>query len=248
MRNVAASRAKVPPPPHLVEGLLLFILSGVHACARSQHPASVATSRLAFLANQNKRTEILALAKSVSDPADTSWRQAVVMRHLAKIIVAALRPASAILQQQIGHIPNVPSAESRTACGMRPAFRRGWEGEGKPKSMPWRGPAGRASDRHTGGVYFGLGNERAMPLAFQPASNSAGQALMEKRSGSPTTAPSHGATQPGDVAASRASDKAVARSAAPPSKRARARRSSGKKRGESASGSAQKTAAPLRSA
>ena len=31
---------------------------------------------------------------------------------------------------------------------MRPAFRRGWEGEGKPKSMPWRGPAGHA--RHTG--------------------------------------------------------------------------------------------------
>ena len=31
---------------------------------------------------------------------------------------------------------------------MRPAFRRGWEGEGKPESMPWRGPAGTA--RHTG--------------------------------------------------------------------------------------------------
>lgn len=31
---------------------------------------------------------------------------------------------------------------------MRPAFRRGWEGEGKPESMPWRGPGGTA--RHTG--------------------------------------------------------------------------------------------------
>ncbi len=118
---------------------------------------------------------------------------------------------------------------------MRPAFRRGWEGEGKPKSMLWRGPAGAQRPPH-GGVYFGLGNERAKPLALQPTGNSAGQALTEKRSGSPTTAPSHGATQTDGVPASRASDKAVARSAAPPSKRARARRSSGKKRGESASG------------
>ena len=31
---------------------------------------------------------------------------------------------------------------------MRPAFRRGWEGEGKPESMHWRGPAGEV--RHTG--------------------------------------------------------------------------------------------------
>ena len=31
---------------------------------------------------------------------------------------------------------------------MRPAFRRGWEGEGESESMPWRGPAGKA--RHTG--------------------------------------------------------------------------------------------------
>ena len=32
------------------------------------------------------------------------------------------------------------------ACGS--AFRRGWEGEGKPESIPWSGPAGKA--RHTG--------------------------------------------------------------------------------------------------
>jgi hypothetical protein len=31
---------------------------------------------------------------------------------------------------------------------MRPAFRRGWVGEGKAESLPWRGPAGKA--RHTG--------------------------------------------------------------------------------------------------
>jgi hypothetical protein len=48
---------------------------------------------------------------------------------------------------------------------MRPAFRRGSEGEGKPKSMPWRGPADVQRPPH-GGVYFGLGNERAKPLAF----------------------------------------------------------------------------------
>ena len=169
------------------------------------------------------------------------------MRHLTQIIVATLRPASAIPQKQIGHLPTLPSAESRTACGMRPAFRRGWEGEGKPKSMPWRGPAGAQRPSH-GGVYFGLGNERARPLVFllKPR-NSAGQALSDTRSGSSTTAPSHGATQTGDVPASRARDKAVARTAAPPSKRARARRSSGKERGESASGSAQRRRA-LRSA
>jgi hypothetical protein len=39
-------------------------------------------------------------------------------------------------------------AKPHPTRGMRPAFRRGWEGEGKPESMPWRGPAGTA--RHTG--------------------------------------------------------------------------------------------------
>jgi hypothetical protein len=84
---------------------------------------------------------------------------------------------------------------------MRPAFRRGWEGEGKPKSMPWRGPASAQLPPH-GGVYSGFGNERAKLLAFPlKQRNSAGQALTETRSGSQGTVPSHGATQTGDVPA-----------------------------------------------
>jgi hypothetical protein len=61
-----------------------------------------------------------------------------------------------------------------------------------------------------GGVYFGLGNERARPLAFLANRNCAGQALTEPRKRITITVPSHGATPPGDVTASRARDKAVA--------------------------------------
>ena len=61
-----------------------------------------------------------------------------------------------------------------------------------------------------GGVYFGLGNERAKPLAFLPNRNSAVRRSKRRASGSPTTVPSHGATPTGDVSASRAHDKAVA--------------------------------------
>jgi hypothetical protein len=61
-----------------------------------------------------------------------------------------------------------------------------------------------------GVVYFGLGNERAKPLAFLPNRNSAVRRSKRRASGSPTSAPSHGATPTGDVSASRAHDKAVA--------------------------------------
>jgi hypothetical protein len=180
-----------------------------------------------LFAYPQKRPEIFALAKPVGNPAHTGQRQAIVMRHLTQIIVAALGPASAILQKQIGHFPTLPSAESRTACGMRPAFRRGWEGEGKPKSMPWRGPA-VAQATATRRCRFRFWEREGKALGV-PA-----QTKKQRRSGAhreaqriTTTVPSHGATQAGDVSASRVRDKAVARSAAPPSKGARARRSSG---------------------
>lgn len=130
---------------------------------------------------------------------------------------------------------------------MRPAFRRGWEGEEKPKSMPWRGPAGAQRPPH-GGVYFGLGNERAKPLVFRSSQGTAPIRRFRRREADhqkrhPRTARrrrmmcryAECATRPLRV------------SAAPPSKRARARRSSGKERGESAWGSALKRRA-LRSA
>jgi hypothetical protein len=112
--------------------------------------------------------------------------------------------------------------------------------------MPWRGPAGAQRPPH-GGNYFSLGNERAKPLVFLLNQTIALVRRAPRRAADQREAPSHGATQMGYVAASRARDKAVERSAAPPSKRARARRSSGKSRGESASGLAQKRRA-LRSA
>ena len=122
-----------------------------------------------LLANQDKRSEILALAKPVGNRADTGQRQAVVVRHLTQIIVAALRPASAIEQKQIGHFLTLPSAESRTACGMRPAFRRGWEGEGKPKSMPWRGPAGAQATATRGRLFrFGEREGKALGVPAEP--------------------------------------------------------------------------------
>jgi hypothetical protein len=95
----------------------------------------------------DKQAEILVFAKPVGQPPDAIERQAILVRQLAKIVIPALRSASPIHQQQVAHIP-IPSAASRVPAAMRPDFRRGWVGEGKAESSPWRGPAGKA--RHTG--------------------------------------------------------------------------------------------------
>lgn len=101
------------------------------------------------------------------DAANAVEQQPVLVRHAAQIVLAAFRAGCATLRKHVGRFSTLPSTESRTACGIRPAFRQGWKGEGKPMSMPWRGPAGAQQPPH-GGVYFGLGNERAKPLAFLP--------------------------------------------------------------------------------
>ena len=99
--------------------------------------------------------------------------------------------------------------------GMRPAFRRGWEGEGKPESMPWRGPAGIA--RHTGVSIPVWGTRGQSPWRSIP----------DRPAIQPTTAPLQ------------------RREAAGRPARAQVRqRVSGNKRGKSASGSAQETPHP----
>lgn len=129
---------------------------------------------------------------------------------------------------------------------MRPAFRRGWEGEGKPESMPWRGPAGHA--RHTG-VSIPVWEREGEALGVHA------QTSEQRRSGAHRDV--QRITNHGALATARrrrvmcrqaeCTTRPPARSAAPPSKRARVRRSSGKKRGECTCGSAQRRRA-LRSA
>ena len=56
---------------------------------------------------------------------------------------------------------------------MRPAFRRGWVGEGKAESSPWRGPAGKA--RHTGAAISALGTKGQSPSRSRQSGNGGGQ-------------------------------------------------------------------------
>lgn len=112
--------------------------------------------------------------------------------------------------------------------------------------MPWRGPAGAPATATRGRLFrFGKREGKALGVPAQRKQRRSG--AQEQRSGSPTTAPSHGATPTGDVTASRAPTRLLRKAQRRLSKRARVRRSPGKERGESASGSAQKRRA-LRSA
>ena len=75
-------------------------------------------------------------------------------------------------------------------------------GGGKAESTPWSGPAGAQRPPH-GGNYSASGNERAKPLAFPLNKETEAISLPQPQRGI-QTAPSHGATQTGGVAASEA--------------------------------------------
>src|SRR3546814_14217608 len=89
------------------------------------------------------------------------------MRQHAQPVLPALGPAGAVIQDQVSHGPDSirQSRIRHAACGS--AFRRGWEGEGKPQSMPWRGPAGEA--RHPG-VMIGVWEREGKALEIGRAS------------------------------------------------------------------------------
>ncbi len=75
---------------------------------------------------------------------------------------------------------------------MRPAFRRGWEGEGKPESMHWSGPAGEA--RHTGAsipVWEREGEALGVHAQINKQRRSGANGDAQRK----TLAPLHGATQ-----------------------------------------------------
>jgi hypothetical protein len=73
--------------------------------------------------------------------------------------------------------------------------------------MPWRGPTGEG--RHTG-VSIPVWEREGEALGVPSNKRLRRQALPGPRQRLTKTAPSHGATQSGDVSASRVRDKAVA--------------------------------------
>ncbi len=111
----------------------------------------------------------------------------------------------------------------KAAC-LRPCgLPSGEDGLGREKRnrRPWRGPADAQRPPH-GGDYSALGNERARPLAFPRGQERKRSASLSCHAAQ-KTAPLHGATPTDALRAD-----------------LRAQRASGKERGESASGLAQK--------
>ncbi len=126
---------------------------------------------------------------------------------------------------------------------MRPAFRRGWEGEGKLNRRPGAGQRAKPATR---GRLFCFGNERAKPLAY-PLNQRNGAVRLPQLQRVTSNGPLARRDACGRCGGKQSADKAVAPSAQRrQSKRTRARRSHGKERGKSASGSVQNPA-PSRS-
>ena len=135
---------------------------------------------------------------------------------------------------------------------MRPAFRRGWEGEGKPNRRPGAGQRAR-SDRHTGaaillwereGKALGVPTQSGKRSRQAPPRTNNGTVRFLKPQRGTTTAPLHGATPTVGLRRQASPCRSLRESAAPAKGRSADRsRASGKERGKSASGSAQRLGA-----